>query len=417
MDYNPVTIYQNGVLGGQEFAPSSSFSTDGKLTERYSLVTGDELEVTYNFASESVGAHNVTFISSFLSGQASNYTFYTTNADYTISKAPVTITTNTAEKEYDSTALVGEITVEGLAVPPGIYYPEDQRPVFTASSITDVGSITNAYTVDWRSYDPDNYTITENLGTLTITPLDVEIRMRSETVTYNNAYHDAEFDVICNQAPNVSMEYPPTVRFEDAMFRVMIEPYHMKDAGTSVGTGTVNWMYGNQDNYNVTVTNGTYTVLPAPVTIKTGSASKVYDGTPLTKDEVTVIGDITYGVSPVADGFIIDAGSTDNTYSIYDTWNLGNYTITDDLGSLTVYALDVNCHLIHNTVEDSYELTVTCDNPNFTVTEVEPSGAETNRWNIAFSWGDTLTCVVEDGVFSHFYDPNFTWHLTQSSTP
>ena len=100
--------------------------------------------------------------------------------------------------------------------------------------------------------------------------------MRSETVTYNNAYHDAEFDVICNQAPNVSMEYPPTVRFEDAMFRVMIEPYHMKDAGTAVSTGTVNWMYGNQDNYNVTVTNGTYTVLPAPVTIKTGSASKVY---------------------------------------------------------------------------------------------------------------------------------------------
>ena len=102
---------------------------------------------------------------------------------------------------------------------------------------------------------------------------------------------------------------------------------------------------------NINYLNDTLTIKPAPLTITTGSAEKVYDGTPLTNSEVTVSGAVLEqvdfsSVKITATGSITDAGSAENTYSIdWGEVNAGNFTVTDDLGTLKVTPLPVTFDL------------------------------------------------------------------------
>lgn len=93
---------------------------------------------------------------------------------------------------------------------------------------------------------------------------------------------------------------------------------------TGIGKYNVNW-------------EKTYKITPAEVTIKTKSASKVYDG-----DALTAAGSITGIVEGETYTFKVtgtqtDVGSSDNTYSL--TWGTAkesNYTVKKDIGKLTV---------------------------------------------------------------------------------
>ena len=62
------------------------------------------------------------------------------------------------------------------------------------------------------------------------------------------------------------------------------------DVGKSINTYTIDWGTANRGNYEVAEDLGTLTVTPAPVTITTGSAEKVYDGSPLTNSEASISG-------------------------------------------------------------------------------------------------------------------------------
>ena len=89
---------------------------------------------------------------------------------------------------------------------------------------------------------------------------------------------------------------------------------------------------------NVEKVDGKLTINPAPVTISTGSGSKAYDGTPLTKNEAKIEG-LAEGESVTlkATGSQTEVGSSDNTYSItWDNAKASNYTVTEALGTLTV---------------------------------------------------------------------------------
>ena len=76
------------------------------------------------------------------------------------------------------------------------------------------------------------------------------------------------------------------------------------------------------------------------MTVTTGSASKAYDGTALTKAEASITGLVPDETATVtATGSITDVGTADNTYTIaWDTAKEGNYKITEDLGTLEVTA-------------------------------------------------------------------------------
>ncbi len=98
----------------------------------------------------------------------------------------------------------------------------------------------------------------------------------------------------------------------------------------------------NDPNYSVSIyiRPGLLEIKPAPVTITTGSDTKVYDGTALTKDEASISGLVQADegkVTVTATGSQLPVGNSDNTYSIdWGTVNSNNYNITENLGVLTV---------------------------------------------------------------------------------
>ena len=85
-------------------------------------------------------------------------------------------------------------------------------------------------------------------------------------------------------------------------------------------------------------TTVTMAIDPRPVTITTGSASKPYDGTPLTSGEVSIEGLVKgESVTLAATGTITEVGTADNPYSVtWDKADKDNYIVTEKLGILTI---------------------------------------------------------------------------------
>ena len=109
-------------------------------------------------------------------------------------------------------------------------------------------------------------------------------------------------------------------------------------------------MYARQEvalkdkpNYKVYVFGqATYTITKRDVTLTSGSATKEYDGTPLTNDTVTAEGFVNdEGVTITVTGTQTEVGSSDNTFTYEpkdNNTNLSNYKITTQYGTLTVTA-------------------------------------------------------------------------------
>lgn len=101
-----------------------------------------------------------------------------------------------------------------------------------------------------------------------------------------------------------------------------------------------------QGNYDVAFESGTLTILPRTVTVSTGSAEKVYDGTPLVDRTGSVEGVLSGDAYVITvTGTQTDAGTSVNSYLLAwdDPVDAFNYTVIEDLGTLTVdpYVLGV----------------------------------------------------------------------------
>ena len=116
---------------------------------------------------------------------------------------------------------------------------------------------------------------------------------------------------------------------------------------TNVSEGSVKneILYGanngfSSDNYNIIVETGTLTITPRTVTITSGSASKIHDGTPLTNAEIKITGDgfVDGEATAIATGSQTDVGSSENTIEIVkkDGFDANNYAIELNPGILTV---------------------------------------------------------------------------------
>jgi hypothetical protein len=97
----------------------------------------------------------------------------------------------------------------------------------------------------------------------------------------------------------------------------------------------------NFENVKFIVENGTLEITKRNVTLTSGSAEKVFDGTPLTNDEITVSGDgfVTgEGVNVTVTGRRTTEGESDNTftYTMAANTQAGNYDITSEFGKLKV---------------------------------------------------------------------------------
>ena len=122
--------------------------------------------------------------------------------------------------------------------------------------------------------------------------------------------------------------------------------YTVTYSGDTTNAGTVKVTVEGKGNYSGTVTK-TYTIDQREVTVTAGSASKSYDGTPLTSDEVTVSGEgFVKGDEPTYSltGSQTDAGTSENgvTVKFGDGQAAKNYKVTVVPGTLTVTAQPIN---------------------------------------------------------------------------
>ena len=175
-----------------------------------------------------------------------------------------------------------------------------------------------------------NYEVTFTKGDLTVEPESLADAARiiagadTTAFTYNGSI----------QAPAaLSVTDAGSELTENTDYTVSL-PTGSKDAGDYAVTLT------GMGNYTGTATVA-YTIAPAPLSVITKGASKVYDGMALTKaDGATLqglVGDETATV--IGTGSQVDAGSSSNGYGI--VWdgsaNEGNYTVaSESLGTLTV---------------------------------------------------------------------------------
>ncbi len=250
---------------------------------------------------------------------------------------PLTIKAETYSKTYDGTPLAGKYTIEGALTD-----DEDdiQTGLGTAPSITNVIESPKEYQAAVDSV-PAYYVVTNTAGTLTINKKPLELTASTKEKTYDGNFLNAEYTITDGGYV-----------LGDRMLSIIIVPGPQKDVGmyqTTVRSPEIgHYKDGTKiittDNYDITIIPGTMTVTPAPLTIKTDSASKVYDGTALTaggtiEGFVTPTGGEQETATFTTTGSQIEAGFSDNTYNLaWDgTAKEDNYQITSEtIGKLTV---------------------------------------------------------------------------------
>ena len=242
-----------------------------------------------------------------------------------VEPAKLTVTTTSVTKVFNGDALTAEGKVSGFV--------NGETATFkTTGSQTEVGSSVNGYELVWDgSAKAANYTVEENLGMLTVSaqsinPDDVDA-FGGVTVGYLT-------DTMYNGA---DQRFEPEVIDKDGKALVKGLDYELSFSGDVKNVGEVTVTVVGKGNYAGSVER-TYRIAPAPLTVTTGSDSKIYDGSELVNGELTIEG--LQGedrVMAATTGSQTEVGSSENTYRI--TWgdvDAANYVIDEHLGTLTV---------------------------------------------------------------------------------
>ena len=178
-------------------------------------------------------------------------------------------------------------------------------------------------------------------GWLKIDPVETEVVVKiagkTKTETYNGKEHSVEGYTVTSISNTLYTA-------NDFAFTG-----EAKATGTNAGTYPMNLEAGKFSNTSknfskvtFVIEDGQLVIEKRKVTLTSASDSKVYDGTPLTKKEVTVGGDgfVEGQVKEIkATGSVTNAGSVANTITFTpnkETFKDGNYAITKTEGTLTI---------------------------------------------------------------------------------
>ncbi len=192
-------------------------------------------------------------------------------------------------------------------------------PTITVTAIgsqTDVGTSKNGYEIKWGDANKNNYTVVEDLGTLTVYPAALTVTTGSASKAYDGT------PLSCEEASVTGLVGGETA--------TVTATGSQTEVGASDNTYTLAWGTAKESNYAVTDSLGTLTVSPAALTVTTGSASKAYDGTALTAPAgiTGLVGGET--ATATATGSQTDVGTSNNTYTLsWGTAKAGNYTVTE----------------------------------------------------------------------------------------
>lgn len=251
----------------------------------------------------------------------------------------VTIKGNTGTYEYDGT----EKTVEGytLDISNDLYKAADVKRVDSQAKIR--ATVPGTYQMGLKPENFENTNLNFNVtfvvkpdGKLTIENRPITITANDVTGKYDgqphgeNGYSITAGSLVDGHAATVTISGSKTDAGE---YEELLVPNGTKIVDAK-GKDVTSY-------YDISYEDGTLTINKRSVTLTSETASKVYDGTPLTKPEVTVTGDgfvegegATYDVT----GTITNVGETENkfTYTLNEGTKAGNYDITTKLGKLTI---------------------------------------------------------------------------------
>ena len=241
----------------------------------------------------------------------------------------LTVVTMGASKPYDGTPLTANGKIEGFV--------NGETAAFAViGSQTEVGECTNAYTIEWSgNAKQGNYTVKEELGKLEVTKSQAAIVIvpKGGKKTYDGTPLVSEGADAYGLPAGFTCEATTKGSVTNVGSAVAeIDTYAIKNADGKDVTD----QFGN-----VSTGFATLLVTKRPVTVVSEDASKVYDGTPLTKHEA----DVTEGSMVDGESFVYEftgtqtvAGESANSFIISagDGTNLDNYEITKQDGTLKV---------------------------------------------------------------------------------
>lgn len=302
--------------------------------------------------------------------------YVSAKATYTLTVNPrsVTITSGNASKMYDGTPLTKhEVTYGGDNFVAG----EGVDIAYTGSQ-TIVGSSDNTFTFNLKNGTAkENYNITTNYGELKVTDSD---KLSVTATGYSGKYDGQTHNGNVTATEGATLSYST----DNGETWTATEP-------TIKNVGEIKVIVkASMANYSDATAEYTLKVTPRPVTLTSETASKPYDGTPLTKPEVTVTGD------GFVDGEVTDikaTGSVTNVsdspvtntivYTTTDKFVEDNYNITKAEGKLTITPLAVTV-----TAKD-YTKYVGENDPAFEATVTGTINNDTVSYTISREAGDT----------------------------
>ena len=369
------------------------------------LLEGDVLTAVVEGSATNVGDEGKNVVKSYkvMRGNVDvtgNYTFTdSVDGKLTITPREVTLTSETASKEYDGTPLTRPVVTVG-------------GDGFVAGEVTDIkatgnvtyvsdGTVDNTITYTTSdSFKEGNYTISETVGKLSITKRSevIVITTSSRTRPYNgNKLLDNQttHTGTLAEGDQLIVNFPADAGLTDVGSKAnAYASYSVKRDGRDV---TDNYTFGAPEI-------GTLTVTPVAIELTAASGSKTYDGTPLTNGNYTItngsfVGEEGLGGVTV-EGSQTTVGSSANTitgHTLKENTKAENYDITYQPGTLEVTQNTETISITANSNTWEYDgqphtdggYTVSYKGVNYIVAAGE---------SVVLPTGDKLTATVEGTV-------------------
>ena len=279
------------------------------------------------------------------------------NGKLTISKRDVTLTSQTDSKPYDGTPLTRpDVTITGGFV------KDEVKEIQATGSVTNVseGEVTNTITYNAsENFNPENYSITKNEGTLSITPVTDEVTVRingnKDTATYNGKEQSVSGYTVESISNTLYTSTDFTLNGQAKATGKDATTYQMNlDATQFVNNNT------NFSNVKFEIAeDGQLVINPRAVTLTSETDSKPYDGTPLTRPNVKVEGNFVDGevtkVEATGSVTYVSEDEVTNTIVITEGENFkeSNYSITKHEGKLSITKVNAEVTVTIKGHEDS----------------------------------------------------------------
>ena len=393
-------------------AKSANKTYDGQaLTEtRYDftqniLAEGDVLTAVVEGSQTDAGSSaNVVKSYKVMRGDVDVTDFYTfgeiENGTLTVTERKVTLTSKSADKPYDGTPLTRpDVTVSGEGFVDG-----EVSDIKAIGTITDKGSVPNTITfTEGENFKASNYIIVRETGTLTIIADATEVVVYISGNTGTEKYDGTEKTVTGYKVTGISSDL-----YKESDFALTgnatVSATDARATSYPMGLTAGNFENKNDNFSKVTfvVTDGSLTIDPRTVTLTSESATKEYDGTPLTRPDVTVSGDgfVEGEVSGIkATGSITYYGEVDNDikYTKEAGYKDSNYIVTPEIGKLGITRSSKELKVVANSGTWEYDGKFHADG-GYTVTFGEESYTVAAGESAKLSTGDTVTAIITKQV-------------------